>query len=103
MQPTRPPHRMDPAQAEALAVSALGFIAADAALLPRFLSLTGIEAADIRRAAAQPGFLAGVLQFVAAHEPTLMAFAAETGTDPSRIRSALAALPGGDSHYDIQP
>ncbi|MEQ9178864.1 MAG: DUF3572 domain-containing protein, partial [Nitratireductor sp.] len=60
--------------AEALAIQALGFVAADPVLLPRFLALTGIEASEIRRAAAEPGFLAGVLNFLLAHEPTLTAF-----------------------------
>jgi len=91
------------AAAEALAVEALAFLAADPALLPRFLALTGIEARDIRRAAAEPGFLAGVLQFIAAHEPTLMQFAEATGNNPASVRRALAALPFGDGRFDIQP
>mgnify|MGYP001024570908 CR=1 FL=1 len=86
--------------AEALAVSALGFIAADPELLPRFLAITGIEARDIRRAAASRGFLAGVLQFVAAHEPTLLAFAQATGNDPSSVARALKALPFGDDRFE---
>ena len=61
-----------PRSAEEMAIAALGFIAADPALLPRFLAITGIEAQAIRSAAREPGFLAGVLQFIVAHEPTLM-------------------------------
>src|SRR3569832_640649 len=53
-------------EAETIAVKALGFVAADPELLLRFLSITGIEANSIRRAAAEPGFLAGVLQFILA-------------------------------------
>jgi hypothetical protein len=60
--------------AEALAIQALGFVAADPELLPRFLAITGIEAQAIRQAAREPGFLAGVLQFIVAHEPTLLGF-----------------------------
>jgi hypothetical protein len=88
------------AAAEALAVEALAFIASDDKLLPRFLAITGIEAADIRRAAAQPGFMAGVLQFIAAHEPTLLQFAEASGRDPASVTRALAALPFGDSGFD---
>lgn len=88
-------------QAEALAVRALGFIASDPELLPRFLAITGIEAGEIRRAAREPGFLAGVLQFILAHEPTLMRFAEETGTAPSAVGAARRALPGGDDRFDI--
>lgn len=86
--------------AEAVAISALAFIAADPELLPRFLALTGIEAGSIRRAAAEPGFLAGVLQFILAHEPTLMRFCDESGTPPGEVGKALKALPQGDDSYD---
>lgn len=82
-------------QAEALAVQALIFLANDPELLPRFLSLTGITAGDIRTAAQEPGFLAGVLQFYLAHEPTLLRFCEETGTDPMSFQIALNKLPGG--------
>jgi hypothetical protein len=83
------------AEAEAVAAAALGFIADDAALLPRFLALTGIDPAAIRRAAAEPGFLAGVLCFVVAHEPTLLAFADQSGLKPGRIAAALDVLSAG--------
>jgi hypothetical protein len=82
--------------AEAIAISALGFVASDPELLPRFLALTGIEASSIRRAASEPGFLAGVLQFIAAHEPTLLRFAEASGTPPGAVLSALRALPQGE-------
>ena len=85
--------------AEALAIQALAFVAGDAELLPRFLAISGIQAGDIRAAAREPGFLAGVLQFILAHEPTLMRFASETGADPSRVAAACRALPfGNDDH-----
>lgn len=83
-------------QAEALAINALAFVANDAELLPRFLAITGIEASSIRRAATEPGFLAGVLQFILAHEPTLMRFCEETGTPPASVNKALRALPLGN-------
>jgi hypothetical protein len=88
------------AGAEDVAIAALGFIAADAALLPRFLAITGIEAQAIRNAAREPGFLAGVLQFIVAHEPTLMAFAENTGIEPTAVLKAMRALPQGDDSYD---
>ena len=88
------------AAAEAMAVEALAFIASDDKLLPRFLAITGIEAADIRRAAASPGFMAGVLQFITAHEPTLLQFAEATGHDPASVTKALSALPFGDDRSD---
>ena len=69
--------------AEALAVSALAF-----------------EAAAIRRAAREPGFLAGVLRFVVAHEPTLLCFAEQAGIEPGTVGAALQALPTGDDRYE---
>lgn len=87
-------------EAEAVAIKALGFVAADPDLLPRFLAITGIEAGSIRQAALEPGFLAGVVQFVLAHEPTLMRFAEETDTPPAALGKALKALPTGDDNHE---
>jgi hypothetical protein len=86
--------------AEATAIAALGFVASDPELLPRFLQLTGIEASAIRKAAAEPGFLAGVLDFLVAHEPTLVAFAEASGTKPEEIMLARRMLPAGDERYE---
>lgn len=86
--------------AEALAIQALGFIAADPELLPRFLAITGIEVQAIRQAAREPGFLAGVLQFIAAHEPTLLRFSEDSGIPPQEVSAALRALPYGDDRHD---
>ena len=92
---------MNPADAEALAVTALGFVAADPELLPRFLALTGIDGAQVRKAAQEPGFLAGVLDCILAHEPTVRRFAEETGIDPAAVMTARRALPSGDDRFDI--
>lgn len=86
--------------AEALAIEALGFIASDPILMPRFLAMSGIEAEQIRRAAAEPGFLAGVLGFLLGHEPSLMAFCEATGTDPAAVGRARRALPDGADDYE---
>jgi hypothetical protein len=87
-------------EAESLAIEALAFVAADQKLLPRFLALTGIEAGDIRHAAAEPGFLAGVLGFILAHEPTLMQYAEASGRSPGAVAAALRHLPTGNQDYD---
>ncbi len=86
--------------AEALAIRALAFVAADPELLPRFLAISGIEANSIRQAAQEPGFLAGVLQFIAAHEPTLMRFSEVSGIPPQQVSAALRSLPFGDDGHD---
>ena len=51
--------------AELLAVQALTFLAGEPERLGRFLALTGIGPESLRTAAAEPGFLAGVLDHVA--------------------------------------
>lgn len=83
-------------EAEELAITALSFIASDDELMPRFLNLTGIHASDIRQAAASKGFFAGVLQFILAHEPTLIAFSEQSGYLPQSVGQALKFLPGGE-------
>lgn len=92
-----------PDAAEALAIRALAFIAADDTLLPRFLAITGIEAPQVRAAAREPGFLAGVLQFIMAHEPTLIAFAQDAGLAPGDVAAACRLLPFGDDTHQRAP
>jgi len=80
--------------AEGLAIQALTFIAQDGERLGRFLAVTGIGPAEIRAAARETGFLAGVLDHLAGDERLLAAFAAEAGIDPSEVGKARAALGG---------
>jgi hypothetical protein len=80
--------------AEALAIQALTYIAADGERLGRFLAATGIGPAEIRNAAREPGFLLGVLDHLASDERLLTEFAAEAGFDPADIGKARAALGG---------
>ena len=55
-----------------LAIQALAFIAEEPERLNLFLVSTGIEAAEIRTAAREPGFLAGVLEHMLADESLLI-------------------------------
>ena len=87
-------------QAESVAIAALAFIAADPDRLGRFLAATGIGPADIRIAAREPLFLAGVIGHIAADEQLLLAFAAEMGMQPSDIDRARQALAGPDWERD---
>jgi Protein of unknown function (DUF3572) len=82
--------------AEGLAIQALTFIAQDGERLGRFLAATGIGPAEIRSAAREPGFLAGVLDHVAGDQHLLASFAADAGIAPATIDKARAALGGGD-------
>jgi hypothetical protein len=79
-----------------LAISALGFIAGAPLELSRFLALTGIDPGAIRAAAAEPGFLGGVLAYIAGNERTLLAFAAKAGVAPEEVEKARLVLAGAE-------
>jgi hypothetical protein len=81
-------------QAEALAIQALTFIGGDAERLGRFLAVTGIGPVEIRAAASQPGFLGGVLEYMASDERLIAAFAAENNLDPSDVDRGRLVLAG---------
>ncbi len=82
------------ADAQALAVDALAFLAADLERLGRFLSLTGLAPDTIRQAARSPGFLVAVLDHLAQDDSLLLAFAGNAGHDPRAVLAARAALAG---------
>ena len=86
--------------AEALAISALAYLAAEPEQLGRFLAETGIGPERIRDAARDPGFLAGVLDHFSGDETLLLAFARERGLDPAEIERARSAL-GGAFERDL--
>jgi hypothetical protein len=79
---------------ENLAVQALAFLAQDPERLGVFLSLTGIGPGEIRKAAADPSFLAGVLDHVASDEQLLRAVAEHVGVAPETVERAHLALSG---------
>lgn len=79
-----------------LAVRALAFLAQDMEQVERFLSLTGVDPADIRRLAGQRDFQLAVLDHLAGDETLLLAFAAAAGVAPEAIGRARFALGGGE-------
>jgi uncharacterized protein YuzE len=54
----------------------------------------------LRSAAAEPGFLGAVLDYLAANENLLIAFAEHRNVAPDTIMRARALLPGRDSQDD---
>lgn len=82
--------------AETIAIQGLQHLAAHPDDLGRFLALAGIGPADVRAAAAEPGFLAGVLEFFMQDEGLLVGFAAEARIRPTMIAAARYALAGDD-------
>jgi hypothetical protein len=78
--------------AEIVAIQALSFVAGDPERLGAFLAETGIGPETLRSAAADPHFLAGVLDFVLRDDATVKAFAAASELDPATIAAAREVL-----------
>jgi hypothetical protein len=87
--------------AESLAIQALSFIAADPERLGRFLAATGIGPGDIRAAAREPLFLAGVLDHIASDESLLTGFAADANANPREVERAQTTLSGRRYERDM--
>ncbi|MGA9092038.1 MAG: DUF3572 domain-containing protein [Bradyrhizobium sp.] len=78
--------------AEIVAVQALSFVAGDPERLGMFLAESGIGPETLRTAAADPHFLASVLDFVMRDDATVKAFAAASQLHPTNIAAAHQAL-----------
>jgi hypothetical protein len=78
--------------AEIVAIQALSFVAGDPERLGVFLAETGIGPETLRSAAADPHFLASVLDFVLRDDATVKAFAAASELDPATIAAAREVL-----------
>ena len=81
-------------EGEGLAVAALEYLAAEPDRLSRFLGISGLGPQNLRAAAADPHFLASVLDYVIADEPLLIGLAASRDLPPQRIVAARAAMAG---------
>ena len=92
--PTRNPREV----AEIVAVQALSFIAGDSERLGAFLAESGLGPETLRGAAADPRFLAHVLDFVMRDDATVKAFAAVSQLHPTNIAAAHQAL--NDPHWE---
>ena len=86
--------------AEIVAIQALSFVAGDPERLGVFLAETGIGPETLRSAAADPHFLAGVLDFVLRDDATVKAFAAASELDPATIAAAREVLVEDPSERD---
>ena len=97
----KPSHSAARKAAESLAIQALSFIAADPDRFGDFLAATGMGPGDIRAAAREPLFLAGVLDHIAANETLLVTFASDTKFDPLDIVRAQNVLSGRRHERDV--
>jgi hypothetical protein len=78
--------------AEIVAIQALSFVAGDPERLGAFLAESGIGPDTLRTAAADPHFLASVLDFVMRDDATVKAFASASQLHPTNIAAAHQAL-----------
>ncbi len=83
---------MSPEAAEALAIQALSFLAAEPERLGRFMVLSGLSPENLRSAASSPGFLAAVLNHLAQDDGLVLSFAESVSCDPKRILLAKNCL-----------
>lgn len=90
-EPKSPAH--DP---QALALGALGWVLSDVQRAERLLALTGLDADALRAGlgdpAQSPAMLGAVLDFLASHEPDLVAAAETLGVEPAALMAARERL-----------
>jgi len=79
--------------AQTVALKAIGFVAADEELFSRFVALTGCGLDDIKSRIGEAAFLGGVLDFILADEPTLLAFVEAEELAPETPMAARNRLP----------
>ena len=87
--------------AEIVAIQALSFIAGEPERLGLFLAESGIGPETLRNAAADPRFLASVLDFVMRDDATVKAFAKVSQLHPTNIAAAHQALNDPDWERDV--
>ena len=78
--------------AEIVAIQALSFLASDPERLGLFLSESGIGPQTLRTSAADPKFLAGVLDFILRDDATVKAFAGISQLTPETVANARETL-----------
>ena len=81
--------------AETLALQALAWLVAQDDLLPVFLGSTGAGEDDLRARAAEPEFLAAVLDFLTMDDTWVVQFCDTVGQPYDSLARARQSLPGG--------
>ena len=84
--------RQDTPDAAALALRALVWTLGEPDRAQRLLDVTGLDPADLRTRAGEPAVLAAVLGFLEAHQPDLLACAAELEVSPEALVAAHEEL-----------
>ncbi len=81
-------------EAKLIGLQALGFVAAEADRLHRFLDLSGLKVEELRTYAGDPMTLAGVLEHLMQDESLLLSFAANHRLTPDDVSAAYRLLAG---------
>lgn len=81
-------------QAEALAISAVAFLAADEELLGDFMGQAGLSPDSLRDAAKSRNFLNFVMDFVCSNDTLIVNFARAENIKPEAVMIARAYLEG---------
>ncbi|WP_415183052.1 DUF3572 domain-containing protein [Phaeovulum sp.] len=82
--------------AQTVALQALGWMAADDEVFGAFLGASGATVAEVRARAADPEFLASVLDFLLLRDDWVLGFAESAAMAPDQPMRARMALGGGD-------
>ncbi len=86
------PQRLGQPDMDQLSAQALGFLGSDGERLARFLDATGLTPQSLRAAAAQDGFGASLLEYLASDEALFLGFAEAHGYDPTALDATRAKL-----------
>lgn len=90
---TIPPRPLsDPANPQALALAALGWVLECEDRAARYLDLTGLDPDTLRAGLGDPMILASGIEFLANHEPDLIRAAEALAVTPSALVAAKDAL-----------
>lgn len=81
-----------PVDPQALALGALGWLLESDDRAGRLLDLTGLTPERLRAGLGDPSVLGAVLDFIAAHEPDLVAAAHALGVAPGDLAAAAQRL-----------
>ena len=87
--------------AEIVAIQALSFIAGDPERLGPFLAESGLGPETLRTAAANPQFLASVLDFIMRDDASVKAFADASKLHPTNVAAARQVLGDPDWERDV--
>jgi len=83
---------LSPDAAQAMALNALTFLAAESENLDRLMTQSGLDVATLRARAGEPELLSAVLDFLLANEDLLLGFCEEVSADPKAVHMARHVL-----------